>query len=333
MHDAKMRILVFRNGSIGNTIAAIPALRCLRESFESAEIMVVVDSLGEELLRNCPYVNRIIVYEKRGKDSGILGFLRVARTLRSLYPTHALLLKRFRRNGALARISGASVRAGFETDGRAEFLNVTIPYDDGIHVCELNLRLVQAIGGKCRRGLLPELFLVNEDRAAASAALVSIGVREDYVVAHFGGITTGASHVAMALRLKLIERFYPDCPVVLIGSGAKERDDANRLHALLPRCAPLLDVPLRTVMAIMEQAKGFIGTNSGPMHIAAAAEVPGVALFRSDETFAAESVKWRPLFSKLRILPVPPDTDDSSIDALVEEAARLFSGGESRDSV
>ena len=64
------RILVFRNGSIGNTLAAVPALRCLRESFPNARIHVLVDRQGNELLQNCPYLDSLVVYDRNGADRG-----------------------------------------------------------------------------------------------------------------------------------------------------------------------------------------------------------------------------------------------------------------------
>ena len=53
-------ILAFRNGSIGNTLAAIPALRALRERFPQATLSVVVDYIGEELLKHCTWIDNMI---------------------------------------------------------------------------------------------------------------------------------------------------------------------------------------------------------------------------------------------------------------------------------
>jgi heptosyltransferase-2 len=298
------RILVFRNGSIGNTLAAVPALRCLRESFSNAEIAVVVDPVGEELLANCPYVNRTILYDKHGRDGGVGGFLRVASRVRSFRPDVAVLFKRFFRNGLLSRISGAVQRVGFETDGKAPFLSVTIPYDESIHVAELNLKLVRLMGAIVDVPPTPEIFLTNAELNTARSVLQEHGIHGDYVVAHFGGVSGGAEFVSMECRGELLRKLCRNIPVVLIGTGAQESDQAGSLAESIEHAVSIVNQPLRVTMSVISLAAGFIGTNSGPMHIAAAARVPGIALFRNDQRYTIERTKWRPQFDGLKVVPI-----------------------------
>ena len=110
-------ILCFRNGSIGNTLAAVPAMRALKSAYPEARLSVVVDSAGFELLEQCPWIAELITYDKRGRDRGLFGYGKLLRRLRRTKPSHAVLFKRFFRNGLLARLAGAPVRAGFHHAG------------------------------------------------------------------------------------------------------------------------------------------------------------------------------------------------------------------------
>jgi ADP-heptose:LPS heptosyltransferase len=67
----------------------------------------------------------------------------------------------------------------------------------------------------------------------------------------------------------------------IIVTGYAEADVVARLHALLPTAKPLVAAnwPLRPTMALIGQATGFIGHDSGLTHLAAALGRPTVALF------------------------------------------------------
>ncbi|MBK6910834.1 MAG: glycosyltransferase family 9 protein [bacterium] len=305
-------ILIFRNGSIGNTLAAVPALKCIRTSYPQTRITVVVDAVGRELLLHCPYMDELIVYDKRGQHSGVSGFVRTAVALRRTAPDRAILFKRFYRNGLLAFLSGATDRIGYATAGRAPFLTSTIPYDESVHVAELNLRLARHAGAHTVNDAVPELHFSTEELAAFADWRANFGIRDPYVAVHFGGVTGGASFVAQEWRAPLVRGLCASRQVLLVGRGAREVAEAEQLHEQLPESKLALNLPLRLSMLLISHAVAFIGTNSGPMHLAAAARVPGIALFRNDERFDVERVKWRPQFDQLAVVPVgSEDTAES----------------------
>lgn len=298
---APTSILVFRNGSIGNSLMAVPALRALRATFPSAQIAVVVDPIGEQLLRHCPYADQLIVYDKNGRDRGIAASLRIVRQLRSLRPSHVVLFKRFFRNGLLAYLSGANIRAGFVTDGKAPFLNLTTPYDLVTHIAHLNLRLVALLGAHSNDDRL-EVFLSSEDRAAATEWLASNAVNpRSYVCAHYGGVSVGSKFMPPEMFAQFLERKREGRAVVFIGTGQAETDAGVRLKRLLGDSHVATNLPLRTTIALIEMAAAFAGFNSGPAHLAAACGKPGLVIF-PDDVYRKDGVRWRPLHDPLRVL-------------------------------
>ncbi len=313
------RILVFRNGSIGNTLAAVPALRCLRTSFPGTRIAVMVDKIGYELLENCPYFDSLLVYDRNGSGKGVSGFMRIVNSIRQEQPDSCILFKRFFRNGLLARLSGATRRIGFSTDGKAPFLNETIPYDESVHVAELNLRLVKAMGASAEVAASPEVFIKAGEQNEAQAWLHANRIENAYLIAHFGGVTGGAEFVPHQLRIDLIKALARDLPIVLIGNGSTEQQAAKDIKIELANSVDATNLPLRQSMALIAGAHRFIGTNSGPMHIAAAANISGIALFKEDDRYEVERVKWRPLHETLKIVPVSPMKTHSEIVDLARQ--------------
>src|SRR5205085_5491160 len=87
---------------------------------ERGPVDVMSTPAANALLANHPMVRERIVYDKRGADSGIGGFFRMARRLRSSQYETAYLAQGSVRSGALAVAAGIRERVGFATSaGRA----------------------------------------------------------------------------------------------------------------------------------------------------------------------------------------------------------------------
>ncbi len=305
-------ILIFRNGSIGNTLAAIPAIRAIRQTFVNSSIALVVDPVGREIFEHCHWINHLIVYDKNGVHQGLTGFLTTVRRLRQQHPTHAVLFKRFFRNGLLARLSGASVRAGFETAGRAPFLNLVLPYDEAIHIVDLNLSLAQMIGAQVDSRAL-EFFFSDEDLSQAAEIRRKFGVTQPYLICHYGGTTTTPDYVPDQRLAQLITELNDlRLSTVFIGRGKQESDAALRLSTLTNGSIALTDLPLRVSAALIRDAGFYLGFDSGPSHIAAAVGTPGIAIFKPDSNTSRQITKWRPYSDKIEAIAAPSDTESTS---------------------
>jgi ADP-heptose:LPS heptosyltransferase len=325
MSDVPASILVFRNGSIGNTLAAVPALRALHSRYPHVPLNVVVDTIGEDLLHHCPWIHHLIVYDKRGRDRGLIAYLRLIHRLRGFHPSHAVLFKRFFRNGLLALLSGARIRAGFITDGNAPFLNYKIPYDETVSIVDLNLRLAAALGAKSTNQRL-EMFLSAEDIASAQEIVHRhIGDSNPYFVAHYGGKKNAPGFFSPG---RFIQLFHPltagKMPIFFICFGAHETTWAEGICAAMPKAINACNLPLRTTAAILQNAKGFLGFNSGPAHIAAAVVLPELVLFQPDERTAAEITKWLPPSDLTRALVPPVSPQESAWSAFISAAEQSY---------
>jgi heptosyltransferase-2 len=320
-------LLIFRNGSIGNTLAAVPAMRALRAGFPRARLTVVVDPVGYTLLKHFPWFDRLIVYDKRGKDRGLLAHINLIRDLRSVRPSHAVLFKRFFRNGLLSLLSGAPIRAGFVSDGKAPFLNLTIPYDSNCPIVDLNLRLAETIGAPSA-GRHLEMFLSAEDHRDAERILKQHSLIDTpFAIAHYGGLTTPPDFVSIPQFAEVVQRSVQDMPVLVIGHGTQETHWAASLGQIPGRFLPTCGIPLRTTAALLSRARFFLGFNSGPAHLAAAMKTPSIILFRGDANSEHEIRKWLPPSNASRAL-IPPRPAESAawnsfLDTIQETADRL----------
>ena len=307
MNGVPTAILAFRNGSIGNTLVAVPALRAIRKQYPDARLSVVVDPVGHELLEPCSWIDDLIIYDKRGRDRGISAHAALIRRLRRLRPSHAVLFKRFFRNGLLAYLSGADTRAGFATEGRAPFLNLTIPYDESAHIVDLNLSLAELLGAPTEDRSL-EVFLTEQDREQAR----TLAGAEPFIVIHYGGQTTPPDFFPEGKFIALLSAVLQgSMRIFFVGSGDAETDRAQSIIQLLDYGESALNMPVRVTAALIESAALFIGFNSGPAHIAAATGTPELVFFRHDSNTEREIQKWSPVSTLSRVLvPPSPGSED-----------------------
>ena len=86
---------------------------------------------------------------------------------------------------------------------------------------------------------------------------------------------------------------------VLIGAGGRDRVQIERIRAHMAQPVVSLcdQISLAELMVLLSHCRGFIGNDSGPMHLAAACGAPVVALFGpTDERL------WRPLSPQACVL-------------------------------
>src|SRR5512133_1713182 len=101
-----VRALVVHPGFLGDTVFLGPAVRALKARWPEGRVALCVAPRGEAVARLLPGCDEVFVYDKRGRDSGVTGFWRVARRLRAFRPDAALIPHESPRAGALGWASG-----------------------------------------------------------------------------------------------------------------------------------------------------------------------------------------------------------------------------------
>ncbi|HTK08981.1 MAG TPA: glycosyltransferase family 9 protein [Ktedonobacteraceae bacterium] len=301
---ANAHILVVKMAGIGDLLLATPALRALRESYPQARIDLLVTPDSAGLLNGWDAIDRVIVLDKYLFDSpqqmltNPQNAARLARLWNSLHDGHydaVLLLHHLTlpfgrlKHQVLMRATGAKWRVGLD-NGHGWFLNVRVP-DRGfgaMHEAEYNMAVAEAVGATIHDKHL-YLPLSAEDRAKARQLLYGKSdpseASRPLIAIHpgTGGYST-ARRWAPERFAQLANTLYHDVggQFLLIGGPEEAELHAQIMDMLTP------DVPVRSLAgkssikvagAILEQVDLFIGNDAGPMHLAAAAGAPVVAIF------------------------------------------------------
>jgi heptosyltransferase-2 len=278
---AARNVLVLQTSFLGDSLLTLPLLRRLKDGLPGARLTVLALPKNADVFRGCAWVDETIEDDKRGLHGGPLGAWRIAAELRARGFDLAVIPHRSLRSALVAKLAGIPRRVGFSASAGRFLLTDVVPFSWLAHDLERNLALAAPLGADSRTIHGEARYITPAPPAPALARkLADAGLGDgDRLI----GVHPGA---AWATKRWLPERFAELCrrlsaegfkPVLVGGPG-----DAA-LGAEIARGSGAADLVGRTdlseLAALMGRLALFVTNDSGPMHLAAAAGVPVVAVF------------------------------------------------------
>ncbi|NDY41633.1 glycosyltransferase family 9 protein [Dissulfurirhabdus thermomarina] len=289
-----MRILIVKLSALGDVVQALPVLAALRRAFPAAAVDWVVGEAAAGLLDGHPMLDRVIVYPRRrwggavrrpGRWPGLAGELRAfLRRLRAARYDVVLELQGLLKSGLVAAATRSPRKVGFAggREGSSLFLTERLPpYDPDEHAVLRYLRLARHLGAP---GGPPE-FPLNAGPAAEREALDLLAAGGYHSPRHLvlvpGTVwpTKRWTPSGFARVAEFAARERGLLPVVVGGAGDRGLARAIRDEARVDVADLTGRTTLPQLAALFRRARAVVSTDTGPMHLAAAAGAPVVALF------------------------------------------------------
>jgi len=246
----------------------------IAELAERGSVDVVVTPASAALLAHNPAIENVIVYDKRGRDRGVGGFVRMVRRLRSNRYATAYMAQASVRSGALVAAAGIPERVGYETSAGRRFYTRRVPYIENEHHAARLLRLAGVDADASR--LRPRLYPGQEERAAVDGLLRDAGAADEELIALAPGSVWATKrwpyYAELAGEL--------DARVVIIGAAA----DRALADAIMQRAgAHTIDatgkLSLLASAELISRSRAIVTNDSSPLHLASAMGTPTVAIF------------------------------------------------------
>lgn len=288
------KVLVYRLGSLGDTVIILPAFHLVREAFHSARLSLltnvpvngkaapVADILGPA----CPF-EEVIAYPAGTRSVGALTAL--VSSLRRRRFTHCVYLAKPRgglanlcRDWALFKMAGIPKVIGIPWM-RKDRLCLPLPDSDLVEWdCARTMRCLRALGAvNLSESKWWDLKLTAEERDKAGRHLQEVSSHP--MVGFSIGTKAPSKDWEDRNWIPFLRGFstrYPEFRGFFVGSP-DERERCDRLM----RESGLRGINLcgqlspRASAAALAKARLFVGHDSGPMHLAACMDTPVVAIF------------------------------------------------------
>jgi heptosyltransferase-2 len=286
---APRRILVKEVNWLGDVVMSLPALRAIRRTWPNAHLAILIKRELAGFFDGAGWLDEVIPYSVARGMRGLGDRRRIIGQIRSRNFDLAVLFPNSFESALWPAIARVPRRAGYTTDRRTAMLTIRTrptPLAMQAHQANYWLEMVRASIGA--RGGLAE-FRIEAHAPHLEKMRVWLGSRrkraDSRIVALAPGAAFGpakewpANHYARLIDL-LAERHRAES--VMVGAPGErarcaEIAAASRSGAIVAAG----ETNLGELLATIALADGFIGNDSGAMHVAAALGRPTVGIFGS----------------------------------------------------
>jgi lipopolysaccharide heptosyltransferase II len=288
---APQRILVILLGAIGDVTRALPLLARLRRAYPQAHIAWAVEPASAALLDYHPALDEILLYQRSRGSQTFLPFLR---TVRNHHFDLVLDLQRHLKSGIVSLWSRAPVRLGFHRSNTKEgnwlFNTHTIEA-----VPDFSLKLAQYLKfadalGLPDDGVRFDLRLRPQEEQKVETLLA--GTIRPFAAFFLGSRWPSRFWFPQATAevARVLQQEY-GMGIVLVG-GPSEVAFAQQVSEAMGTAVTNLSgkTSLRDLIGVFSRARFALGPDSGPMHIAAATDIPVISLWGA--TSPIRSAPW-----------------------------------------
>ncbi|MFT6324917.1 MAG: heptosyltransferase-2, partial [Halieaceae bacterium] len=255
------RILVIQTAFIGDVILATSLLEKIHTHLPKAKIDFLVRKGNESLLANHPFINELIIWNK--KDAKYKSLYRLLKKIRASSYDAIINTQRFGATGMLTALSGAPIRSGFSKNPFSIGFSHSAPHEigNGTHEIERNHKLISFFTDPLVSK--PKLYPTLQDKELVAP------------YGHLPFITISPASVWFTKQFPLdkwidfINQLPTDLNIFLLGGpGDKSQNDQ-----LISKCST--NVPenlagklsLLQSAALMHKAKMNFVNDSGPLHL------------------------------------------------------------------
>jgi heptosyltransferase I len=288
-----MKILFIKLSAIGDVVQTLPALEAIKNVYPGAEITWVVEEAAAGILEGHPLIDRLLVSRRkswiammknpRTFASGFGSLVRFIRDLRTTRYDIAIDFQGLLKSGILIGLARADRKIGFDKTRELSylFLNERLPaYDIEKHALERYLDVARYLGAKdpkptCTLPIASEIESIQSRLDALNLKRSPIVVINP--VARWKTKLWPEGNFA-----ELADRLVKEKEALVIFTGSTgDSIVVNRVLGLMKQNALNWagGTSLKELAALAALSDLFVTTDTGPMHLAAAAGAKVIALF------------------------------------------------------
>ena len=280
MSEAK-KILVIQTAFPGDAILTLPFIQELKKQKPNYTIDVLCIPLTSEIFEASPYIDSVILLDKKGKHKSFFSFLSFVKELKAknyeiIYSPHRSL------RSALINLSlSAKESYGFENSALKFVYKNAVKYDPAAHEVKRNLEFLDGDfnGGKWQ--ILPEISVSSESKKKVSDYLSEKKINNFIAIAP-GSVWETKKYPVKYLK-EVIEHFSKNkYQIVLIG-GAEDKVICELLRKDDEEIVNIAagDFSFIETIELLKSSSLLICNDSAPTHLGMCADIPVLTIYCS----------------------------------------------------
>ncbi|MFK4786163.1 glycosyltransferase family 9 protein [Fusobacterium sp. MFO224] len=320
------RIIISRTDKIGDLILSIPSFFMTKKMFPDAELIILVRKYNYEILKNLPYIDRILKIDDYRQET-LLEKIKYfnADVFIALY-NDKFISKLAKASGAKYKIGPISKLSSFFTYNKGVFQKRSKSIKNE---AEYNLDLIYKLNPEKYNEnfeINNALILTEENLNVASLFYKNnnIGNKSLVVNPFMGGSAKNISDFQYANLLQKIYDRIPDLDIILT-CHISEEERGEKIISQINRSRVFLFAnggSILNLAAIIEKCKVFFGGSTGPTHIAGTLKKDIVAIYPNRKT--QHPTRWG-TFNNPNVKYIIPDDINKSIKEKYSKKNKLFS--------
>jgi heptosyltransferase-2 len=277
--DTYQKILIIQTAFIGDVILTTPLVAALAEHFPNADLDFLTIPKSKNLLESDERINDLIIFDKRDKDRGFKGLVRIGELLQKNQYDLCITPHRSLRSAYLSWKTKAGTRIGFNRSAFTRAFSHVVTYNPSDHEIERNLSLLSAIGLK-RQISKPVLTYTEEDQDIVDKFLQDHNAISKKIFA----VAPGSIWPTKKWPEKYFGDFCAlisnkDYQIVLIGGP----EDQTLCQKICNKQGKYInsagEFSLRQTYYLLRQCRGILTNDSAPLHLGMAADISVFAIF------------------------------------------------------
>lgn len=304
-------ILIIQTAFAGDVILTLPLLEEIKFKFPDANVSFLCIPGAANILDNNPFVNEVIIYDKRKSQKGIFAFYKFLKSIRAMNFDLVISPHRSLRSTLLSYFSKAGQTISFDVSAISSLYKTKVAYNSNVHEIVRNLSLLGPIG-ILKEDIIPPVLFPSEDDCETVDDLLKkfkIGEDEKFITIAPGSvwITKAYPEEKYAKVLNILKEF--NVKIVIIGG-----EDDEGLGAMLKVLCKNPNVynaagklSFLQSAELIRRSKVILTNDSAPLHIANAMGTKVIAIFgatipefgfypigKDDVVFQTSGLKCRP---------------------------------------
>ena len=264
-----MNLLVIHTAFIGDIALSTPLLAKIKEKYPNAKLYYLTTPAGAMLLKNNPRIEKVIVFDKKGKDKGIKGFIGIVKELRKYRFNKVFILHRYLRSSLIGYFTGADEKIGFDIASGSFLYNKKIKYRKELHEIDRLLEFIDGENKKYKIEIYPsDVNIENVDKIWKKFSIL-----EHKIVVIAPGSKWFTKMWPKEYFDELIDKLVKIDKVKVVLVGGKE-DKEVKMKNEYKTIDLRGETTLLDLAEILKRSDIIVTNDSSPIHIGSAFEKP-----------------------------------------------------------